>query len=100
MGSALVLPTSAPRLSSPWEQLQWPEEAQVVGGKVSSISTKPEEAQKSGKRDVREQQGSGVPSCSAPPLLTASTSSGRKVQEVVLQASCLLSGEGRSSKMG
>lgn len=74
LGSVLVLPTSPPpRLSSPWEQLQWPEEAQAVGGKVTSISKKPEEAPKSGKRDVREQQGSGVPSCPAPPLLTAST---------------------------
>ena len=60
-------------LSSLWEQLQWPKEAQVGGGKVSSISKKPEEALKSGKGDVGEQQGSGMPTCPAPPLFAAST---------------------------
>lgn len=39
-------------LSSPWGQLRWPKEAQVVGGKVSIISKEPEEALKSGKGDV------------------------------------------------
>lgn len=60
-------------LTSPWEQLQWPEEAQIVGEKVSSICKKPEEAVKSGKGDVGEQQDSGMPACPAPPLLAVSS---------------------------
>lgn len=94
-------PSRVPHSLGPiWEQLQWPKEAQVVGGKVSSVSKKPEEALRSGKGDEGERQGSGMATYPAPPLLAASTHRWWEGARGVPQASCPPPGEGRSSRLG